>query len=123
MSVSRCRKRNTTTTVRFSCLIENLTLLGKSKTRTSVPNQHSYLKVPTDFVARTPNPHFFIGEQQIKSPRTPNCPLLFNLEFLNILNCLRVLPDHATPTFSDLKVYVYGMKGIRLWYERYTFMV
>jgi len=29
---------------------------------------------------------------------------------------------HAISGFADLKVYVYGMKGIRLWDERYTSM-
>ena len=45
------------------------------------------------------------------------------LTILNILNVLRVLRTHATSTFPDLKVEVYGMKGGSLWYERWKFMV
>ena len=40
----------------------------------------------------------------------PNCCLTI----LNILNVLRVLPTHTTPTFPELKAYVYRSKGIRL---------
>ena len=29
--------------------------------------------------------------------------------------CLRVRCDHATPTFPDFKVIVYGVKGDSLW--------
>ena len=29
--------------------------------------------------------------------------------------CLRVRCDHVTPTFPDLKVIVYGVKGDSLW--------
>ena len=56
--------------------MENLTSLGTSKTRTGVPTQRSYLKVPTDFVTRTINPRFLIVEQQIKSQKNAELPLV-----------------------------------------------
>ncbi len=36
------------------------------------------------------------------------------LILLSILNVLRAPPPHATPTFADLKVDVYRVKGGRL---------
>ena len=50
---------------------------------------------------------------------TACCLTIFNIYFLNVL---RTPPTHTTPAFSDLKVDVYGMKGGRLWDERWTFM-
>ena len=44
--------------------------------------------------------------------------MLFNYFNILILNVLRVPRTHTTPTFPDLKVSVYGMKGECLWYER-----
>ena len=44
------------------------------------------------------------------------------LILLRVLNVLRVPQTHAISGFSDLKVDVYGMKGGRLWDERWTFM-
>ena len=48
--------------------------------------------------------------------------MLFNYFNIYFLIVLRVPPTHTTPAFSDLKVDVYGMKGGRLWDERWTFM-
>ena len=44
--------------------------------------------------------------------------LLFNHFNIYFLIVLRVPRAHATSTFLDLKVIVYGMKGDSLWDER-----
>ena len=64
--------------------------------------------------------NFFIVEQQKiqdlfckKSRLTACCLTILKLNI--ILNVLKVPQTHATPTFSDFKVDVYGVKGGRLW--------
>ena len=42
--------------------------------------------------------------------------MLFNYFNILILNVLRGRRDHATPTFPDFKMRVYGMKHESLWY-------
>ena len=60
--------------------------------------------------------NFFIVEQQkkrtfsLKRDRLGACCLTI-LICLRVLNVLRVRCDHATPTFSDLKVSIYIAKG------------
>ena len=36
-----------------------------------------------------------------------------------VLNVLRACSAHAISTFAGFKVSVYGMKGVRLWYEKW----
>ena len=67
--------------------------------------------------------YFFIVKQQKSGTFTPlksglGACCLTILIFLILLNVLRVRCDHATPTFADLKVIVYGMKGDSLQDER-----
>ena len=60
---------------------------------------------------------FFIAKQQKLEPFTPlkNCFGACCLTIYILLKCLRGRCNHATTTFADLKVYVYEVKGIRLW--------
>ena len=53
----------------------------------------------------------------LKSFRLGACCLTILIH--NFKSCLRVRCAHATPTFAELKVDVYGMKGGRLWDEKW----
>ena len=109
------QKRNTTQTGKFVLQKRNTTQTGKFvvQKRNTTQTGKFVLQI---FIFLSVNNKLPPQERQM-------APCCLTLNILNILNCLRVPSAHATPTFSDLKVYVYGMKGIRLWYERYTFMV
>ena len=68
--------------------------------------------------------HFFIVKQQKPTALIfPEnyCARYVVLTILNyiILNVLRTHSAHTTPTFLGLKVDVYGMKGGRLWDEKW----
>ena len=83
------------------------------------PSYPTHLKLPIGSVEKTINLLFLLKNN--KNQRTSslqnrlgaNC-CLYILNYI-ILNCLRVLRDHTTPTFSDFKMRVYGKLNESLW--------